>query len=73
MPYLLKCGHFFCRFCLENKFNEEDGRIFCPDDGIVANSINDLRVLNNLIIEKTVDGDDEEHNRASVIYLLIKS
>ena len=66
LPYLLKCGHFFCRFCLEHKFNEEDGRIFCPDDGIVANSIDDLKVLNNLVIEKNVDDENDQSNRSSV-------
>lgn len=55
IPYLLKCGHFFCRTCLMNYFTEEDGRIFCPDDGIVANSIRDLKLLNNLILDRTVD------------------
>lgn len=58
VPYLLKCGHFFCRSCLENNFTEDDGSIFCPDDGIVANHISELKLLNNLIVERSVDNED---------------
>ena len=59
VPFLLKCGHFFCRSCLISNFTEDDGRIFCPDDGLVANSISDLKLLNNLIIDRTVDDENE--------------
>lgn len=59
VPYLLKCGHFFCKACLENNFTEEDGSIFCPDDGRVANSIRDLKLVYNLIIDRSVDDEEE--------------
>ncbi len=36
-PYLLNCGHFFCKSCLENKYTDEKGNIYCHDDGVVAN------------------------------------
>jgi hypothetical protein len=65
IPYLLKCGHFFCKTCLENNFTEEDGQIFCPDDGIVANSLRDLKLLNNLILDKGVDQDVSSSQRSS--------
>lgn len=59
IPFLLKCGHFFCRSCLINNFTEEDGTIICPDDGAIANSLKDLKLLNNLIIDKTINYEDE--------------
>ena len=67
VPFLLKCGHFFCRSCLENHFTEEDGSIFCPDDGLVANNLNELKLLNNLIVERSVDNDEQamSSNRAN--------
>ena len=52
-PFLLKCGHFFCKFCLENNYTDEQGRLYCPDDGIIANNLSELRLLTNLIIDKT--------------------
>jgi hypothetical protein len=60
VPFLLKCGHFFCRSCIMNNFTEDDGQVFCPDDGAVARSISDLKLLNNLIINRTVDDEDDE-------------
>jgi hypothetical protein len=60
IPYLLKCGHFFCRSCLMNNFTEEGGTIICPDDGIIANSINDLKLLSNLIIDKSLNNEQEK-------------
>ena len=53
IPYLLKCGHFFCKQCILNQFTDEEG-IKCPNDGFVANSISDLKILNNFITDKTV-------------------
>ena len=53
IPYLLKCGHFFCKQCILNQFTDEEG-IICPNDGYVANSISDLKILNNFITDKTV-------------------
>ena len=50
IPYLFKCGHFFCINCIKQYFTEEKG-IICPSDGIVAKSINDLKILKNVIID----------------------
>jgi len=44
---------------LINNFTEEDGTIICPDDGAIANSLKDLKLLNNLIIDKTINYEDE--------------
>ena len=49
LPYLLKCGHFFCLSCINQYFTEERG-IVCPSDGLVAKSVKELKLLKNLII-----------------------
>ena len=48
LPYLLKCGHFFCIKCIKEYFSDKNG-IKCPSDGLIAKSINELRLLSNLI------------------------
>ena len=48
LPYLLKCGHFFCIKCINEYFTDKNG-IKCPSDGLIAKSINELTLLNNLI------------------------
>ena len=53
LPYLFKCGHFFCSKCIKEHFTDEEG-IKCPNDGLVALSIKELKVLNNLITDKDV-------------------
>ena len=53
LPYLFKCGHFFCKQCIIDQFTDEEG-IKCPNDGLIANSISDLKILNNFITDKTV-------------------
>ena len=63
IPYLLKCGHFFCKQCINQQFTDEEG-IKCPNDGIVAKSISDLKILNNFITDKTVS------QRTSTNYLI---
>lgn len=50
LPYLMKCGHFFCKTCILDGFSNEKG-VFCPNDGKVANGIEELRILNNLILD----------------------
>ncbi len=52
LPYLLLCEHFFCRNCIESFFTDENGIISCPEDGQVASSIEDLKILKNLIISE---------------------
>ena len=47
-PYLLKCGHFFCIKCIKDFFADTDG-IKCPSDGLIAKSLDELTLLNNLI------------------------
>ena len=53
LPYLLKCGHFFCLKCIKEHFTDDEG-IKCPNDGLVALSIKELKILNNLITDKNV-------------------
>ena len=53
IPYLFKCGHFFCKQCIMEQFTDEEG-IKCPNDGLIANSISDLKILNNFITDKSV-------------------
>ena len=53
IPYLLKCGHFFCLKCINEHFTDEEG-IKCPNDGLVALSIKELKLLNNLITDKNI-------------------
>ena len=53
LPYLLKCGHFFCLKCIKENFTDEEG-IKCPNDGLVALSVKELKLLNNLITDKTL-------------------
>ena len=53
LPFLLKCGHFFCKTCL-SKQSSNVSKIICPIDGPVANSIKDLQILNDFI-PKTID------------------
>ena len=48
IPYLLKCGHFFCIDCIKQYFTSQNG-VMCPLDGPVAKSIEDLKLLKNLI------------------------
>ena len=53
LPYLLKCGHFFCLKCIKENFTDEEG-IKCPNDGLVALSVKELKLLNNLITDKSI-------------------
>ena len=48
IPYLFQCGHFFCKQCIEDNFKDEEG-IKCPNDGLIAYSLDELKILNNLI------------------------
>jgi hypothetical protein len=50
-PYLLKCGHFFCVKCIKEYFTDKSG-IKCPSDGLIAKSLDELTLLNNLIPKK---------------------
>ena len=54
IPYLFRCGHFFCKQCIEDNFTDEEG-IKCPNDGLVAYSLSNLKLLNNLITDKDVE------------------
>jgi hypothetical protein len=45
--YLLKCGHIFCLNCLNKYFIGQKG-VECPSDGIIAHSINELKLLKNI-------------------------
>ena len=58
IPYLFKCGHFFCKKCIEEQFTDEEG-IKCPNDGLIAYSIQDLKLLNNLITDKYVESNTQ--------------
>jgi hypothetical protein len=66
IPYLFKCGHFFCMLCIANHYTDEEGRVFCPDDGLVAGGVKELKVLTNLIVDRSYDMMST--NRDSVSY-----
>ena len=53
IPYLFKCGHFFCKECIEEKFIDEEG-IKCPNDGLIGKYISELKILNNFINDKPI-------------------
>ena len=61
IPYLLKCGHFFCKQCIMEQFTDDDG-IKCPSDGFVANSLSELKILNNFINDKQILQKNNEFN-----------
>ena len=68
LPYLLKCGHFFCSKCINQYFKDEKG-INCPSDGLVAKTIKELKLLKNLIIvndnnsDKNINDSNNEINK----------
>ena len=62
LPYLLKCGHFFCLNCIRQYFSDERG-IICPSDGLVAKSINELKLLKNLIIKNPNKRKNEKNKK----------
>lgn len=47
----------------------EDGRIICIKDGIVANSIKQLKLLDNLINDKVVDRTERTERQSSNVNL----
>ena len=61
VPYLFKCGHFFCINCINNYFKDESG-IICPLDGLIAKSINELKLLKNLITNNKVGNINSNEN-----------
>ena len=64
LPYLFKCGHFFCKECIEEQFTDEEG-IKCPIDGLVAQTFKDFKLLNNLITDKTIPSQRNNKNKNS--------
>ena len=62
-PYLLKCGHFFCIKCINDYFTDKNG-IKCPNDGLIAQSLNELTLLNNLI-PKNNESNNRNNNTTS--------
>ena len=62
LPYLLKCGHFFCLNCIRQYFSDERG-IICPSDGLVAKSISELKLLKNLIIKNPNKRKNEKNKK----------
>jgi len=67
VPYLLKCGHFFCKSCILNNFTNKKNQIVCPDDESKAASLSELKILNNLITGgASSTNNNETANRASV-------
>ena len=67
IPYLFKCGHFFCKKCIEEQFTDEEG-IKCPNDGLIAYSIQDLKLLNNLITDKYVESNTQREGLNNGFY-----
>ena len=67
IPYLFKCGHFFCKKCIEEQFTDEEG-IKCPNDGLIAYSIKELKLLNNLITDKYVESNTQREGLNNGFY-----
>ena len=59
LPYLLKCGHFFCLNCINQYFTDKTG-IVCPSDGLVAKSVKELKLLKNLILNLNTKNKKKE-------------
>ena len=72
MPYLLKCGHFFCLDCIKQYFIDETG-VVCPSDGLVAQSIDELKFLKNLVSnpKKTLNKLMKKKNTAEKMNCLL--
>ena len=62
IPYLMKCGHFFCLKCINDHFTNEQG-IICPSDGLVGQSIQELKLLNNLILDDNINEKNENNEK----------
>ena len=65
LPYLLKCGHFFCLKCINETFTDQEG-IKCPNDGLVALSVKELKLLNNLITDKSISTQRDKQNEDNI-------
>ena len=59
LPYLLKCGHFFCLKCIKENFTDEEG-IKCPNDGLIAYSIKELKLIGR---KRKGDNKEGKHNK----------
>jgi len=63
IPYLLKCGHFFCKSCIVSNFTNSKNQIQCPEDGTKVDSLNSLKILHNLITDgNTIDSTRNINN-----------
>ena len=65
LPYLFKCGHFFCINCIKQYFTDKTG-IICPLDGLVAKSVNELILLKNLIIDTKKKANNLKENKKKI-------
>jgi len=65
IPYLFKCGHFFCKECIQEQFTDEEG-IKCPIDGVIAQKISEFKILNNLMNEQTIQSQRADSNFCSI-------
>ena len=52
LPLLFKCNHFFCKSCIEVHFLSSEG-VKCPNDGLIASSLDECEVLTNIIPPKS--------------------
>ena len=66
LPYLFKCGHFFCLKCINQYFKKEVG-ISCPSDGLIAKSVKELKFLKNLIINNNNDNEETDNRNNNEI------
>lgn len=63
IPFMFKCGHFFCRNCILCFFSDEEGKVYCPEDSdVVANNLSELKLLQNLIYEEEKQYNQSESN-----------
>ena len=66
LPYLLKCGHFFCLNCINQYFTDKTG-IVCPSDGLMAKSVKELKLLKNLILNQNTKNKKKETKKKKKI------
>jgi hypothetical protein len=53
---------------LENNYTDEEGKVYCPEDGCMAKDLSELRLLNNLIIDKNKEENIEKAEEVKNVF-----